>query len=861
MTDQRVLGALSKHFGFDSLRPGQSDAIPPILDGRDALIVMPTGAGKSLCFQLPAVLDEHVTLVVSPLIALMQDQVDAMRRLGLRATFVNSTLESAEQAERLDRLGRGDWDMCYVAPERLRSSAFRAALERTKVGRLAVDEAHCISQWGHDFRPEYRTIGEFAARIGRPPIVALTATATPQVQTDIEAQLSLRDPFRLVTGFNRPNLRLTATYAPGEEAKRRAMRGVLAEMPQDASGIVYVGRRKDAEGIADFIQGECGRRAVFYHAGLSGDDRTAVQNAWMGGQAPIIVATNAFGMGVDKPDVRFVIHHALPGSVEAYYQEAGRAGRDGEPAECVLLHGPADARLHEYFIERGLPTLDDLRTFYARLRADAAASRDGLAEADVDGLDAEVGRPREGVARNGLRLLEEAGLIEYMGDRAGTGIWSLPKPNGRVDMDGPLRDLENRRGQQRALLSIITDYARARDCRRQYLLDYFGDASPPIAERCCDRCDAGAMGDIEALDEASNAIEAEPLAVLEAIRELDWGVGRSTIAKILVGSRASDVARYERHPNHGTLAHRALRDVMSMVDELVGMGYLDLDVGRYPTLALSPLGRRALSERLRIPVAAVGGGGRSGFSWNHRDSSDLIGGRSRAGTGRAGAPTLDETRRLHELGNDPAEIAAERGLTLETVYNHLAALVEAGSVEVESIVAEAELERIERAIREAGTVYLTRVREHVPESSNGAIRCVVAALRRAGTAPGGDSKKSAGSRTRGGAAGTEGSSKGGGTSSLGSDGGGVDALALAGEVTGNGHDDPDEELFARLRDWRRLVARAESVPAYVVFPDKTLRAIVVSRPRSLGALENVSGVGPAKLDRYGEAVLVLVSGI
>ena len=697
MTDQRIKSALKANFGFDSLRPGQDEAIPPILEGRDALIVMPTGAGKSLCFQLPAVLDEHVTLVISPLIALMQDQVDALRERDIAATFINSTLDPTEQAARLDALARGEWDLCYVAPERLRSAAFRRALAQTTVGRLAIDEAHCISQWGHDFRPEYRTIGEFADLIGRPPVVALTATATPQVQIDIDAQLGLRDPFNLVTGFNRPNLRLEAVYAPGEDAKQRALRRFLEEMPADVSGIVYVGKRRDAESISEFINGPCGRSAVYYHAGLSSDDRTTVQNRWMSGEVPIIVATNAFGMGVDKADVRFVVHHALPGSVEAYYQEAGRAGRDDKQAECLLLHGPADARLHEYFIERGLPTINNLRAFYTRLREDAAAAPDGMAEAHYGALDSAVGRPREGVARNGLRLLEEAGIIVYGGDRGGTTVWSVPVPAGRVDMQGPLRDLEARRGQQRKLLSVITDYARARDCRRQYLLDYFGDASPPVAEQCCDRCDARQNGHgADDLSEASSALEAEPLAVFEAISELNWGVGRSTIAKILVGSRAADIARYELHSNHGDLKHRSQRDVLSLVDELVGMGYLDLDVGKYPTLALSPEGKRALKERLAIPIEGLTIPGSSSWGGQSKRRS-----KKRSST-RPGAPTLDETRRLHDNGHDPESIAAERGLTVETVYNHLAALVEAGSVTVDSIVTPPERERIEHAVREAG---------------------------------------------------------------------------------------------------------------------------------------------------------------
>lgn len=337
---EAALGALKQYFGYDSFRPGQQGIVDALLDGRDVLGVMPTGAGKSVCYQIPAALTPGVTIVISPLISLMRDQVDALNDLGLPAAFVNTTQTPDEQAMVFAQAAAGQLKLLYVAPERLETGRFRDFAARTPISLIAVDEAHCVSQWGQDFRSSYLGIGDFIVGLPkRPPVGAFTATATERVRRDIVGLLGLRNPAVTVTGFDRPNLYFDVVKL---ETKYKAawVANYVAAHP-DESGIIYCATRKTTEALAATLN-QMGHAAVAYHGGMSSDAREAAQRDFITDKVPVVVATNAFGMGIDKSDVRYVIHHNLPESIEAYYQEAGRAGRDGEPSRCTLLWNESD---------------------------------------------------------------------------------------------------------------------------------------------------------------------------------------------------------------------------------------------------------------------------------------------------------------------------------------------------------------------------------------------------------------------------------------------------------------------------------------------------------------------------------------
>lgn len=337
---QAALEALTRYFGYDSFRPGQQGIVEVLLAGRDVLGVMPTGAGKSVCYQIPAALSPGVTLVVSPLISLMRDQVDALNDLGLPAAFINTTQTPDEQAMVFAQAAAGQIKLLYVAPERLETGRFRDFAARTPISLIAVDEAHCVSQWGQDFRSSYLGIGDFIAGLPqRPPVGAFTATATERVRQDIVGLLGLRNPAVTVAGFDRPNLYFDVVKL---ETKYKAawVARYVADHP-DESGIVYCATRKTTEALADTLN-QMGRPAVAYHGGMSPDARETAQRDFITDKVPVVVATNAFGMGIDKSNVRYVIHHNLTESIEAYYQEAGRAGRDGEPSRCTLLWNESD---------------------------------------------------------------------------------------------------------------------------------------------------------------------------------------------------------------------------------------------------------------------------------------------------------------------------------------------------------------------------------------------------------------------------------------------------------------------------------------------------------------------------------------
>lgn len=396
-------------FGLSSFRPGQQEVIDAVLAGRDCMSIMPTGGGKSLCYQLPAIAREGVTLVVSPLIALMKDQVDSLQSLGLRATFINSSLSLPEQRTRMDTMAAGGYDLVYIAPERLRNSIFMEAIRKTRIQLLAVDEAHCISEWGHDFRPDYARLGRFRQRLGFPQTIALTATATPDVRDDVVQLLLLQDPQVFISGFARTNLEFSVCHPSSSVEKDAFLLDFLRENP--GAGIVYASTRKKCAEVVELIADNLKRNVGLYHGGMLPDDRRRMQDEFMAGRIDIIAATNAFGMGIDKANLRFVVHYNMPGTLEAYYQEAGRAGRDGLNSRCMLLFSHQDRYIQEFFIENAYPSQDAVQAVYEYLCREDEDPIEVTLEDLKERLELPIGT--EGVG-SCLRLLEKCGALERM---------------------------------------------------------------------------------------------------------------------------------------------------------------------------------------------------------------------------------------------------------------------------------------------------------------------------------------------------------------------------------------------------------------------------------------------------------------
>ncbi len=595
--------ALRQNFGFDAFRPGQREACQAALDGRDVLVVMPTGSGKSLCYQLPALMRDDLTIVVSPLVALMQDQVEALhaRGLGDAVALVNAQQGLDANAGVLDRAVAGDLRLLYVSPERFSSPGFLDRIRGARIGLFVVDEAHCVSQWGHDFRPDYFRLADAARHLQAGSIVASTATATPRVATDVVRRLGLREPLRVATGFDRPNISF-AVARPAPHEKRpliaEALRGE-GSLP----AIVYAGTRAGAEEIAEMLSSELGEEAVAYHAGLDRDRRAVAQRRFLADDVRVIVATNAFGMGVDKANVRTVLHAGVPASLEAYYQEAGRAGRDGAPARALLLAENRDKALHVHFIKRDEVDSELPAALHDRLRASADGEERYAVEA------AEISRAIGG-GQDRLRSL--------LGHLARAGV-ILPSPSSPDRVAGRFTAPFDRRAaaacrgsveesarvrwrQYREIWAYVEGSGARRNdvpaallpkgeaCRRRTILRHFGDRADPAPRPegvpCCDVCAEGLVPELP--PPPPEAIADLDGAIVSVARGARPAVGRTTCVEILHGARTKKIERnsYDGLPAYGVSSHMRRADILARVDELIEGGVVETSGGPYPVLQL-----------------------------------------------------------------------------------------------------------------------------------------------------------------------------------------------------------------------------------------------------------------------------------
>lgn len=605
---------LMRHFGFAKFREPQDRIVTAILQGRDTLVIMPTGGGKSLCYQLPALMLPHLTLVVSPLIALMKDQVDALRSRGIEAACLNSAQTLEEQNEIFAKIREGTLKLVYVAPERFRAARFVETIARTDVSLFAVDEAHCLSQWGHDFRPDYLRLDAALAKFKRRPVVAaFTATATPDVREDIAKHLKLREPAEFVAGFARNNLAFNIRHIePGTSSRRGEGRTTLhlakiRELKKLAdahrTGIVYCATRKSVERVSDDL-GALGVNLVMYHGGMSDVERSAAQDRFMSREADVAVATNAFGMGIDRADIRFVAHYEMPGSVEAYYQEAGRAGRDGAPAVCEMLFNYADKRVQEFFIEGANPGRRVIRAVYDTLRAladegnELRISVDDLAER----TEAFCGEKLNPMAvSTSIGLLARFGAVERF-DVPGTrvrGTRLLFPDLKSAQLEIPWEGLDEKKARDEKKLEDLIRIAYSPTCRQEAILRYFGDVA---GARPCGRCDVC----VALKNTVRRVPDVDELTIVKKIlsgvarmsrKGADGGwtprFGRQRIVDCLVGSRNAGTlqAGCDKLSTYGILRREGREYVSALMDEMIKEGLLLVTrETEYPLCGLTPRG-------------------------------------------------------------------------------------------------------------------------------------------------------------------------------------------------------------------------------------------------------------------------------
>lgn len=804
MMNDAPLGNLESYlpqFRLNAFRSGQKEVISTVLSGRDCLCVMPTGGGKSLCYQLPAMALDGLTLVVSPLIALMKDQVDQLQALKLPATFINSTLPLAEQYARLDRMAAGEYRLVYVVPERFRSSRFLEAVREARLKLLAVDEAHCISEWGHDFRPDYARMGHFRRLIGNPPTIALTATATDAVRRDIVEQLRLREPRTFITGFARHNLFYEVQLPRTERQKAEMLLRFLRKTP--GTGIVYASTRKRTEEVAELIAREVGRPSAAYHAGLTPDQRRATQEAFMSGRVEIITATTAFGMGIDKADVRFVIHYNLPGSLEAYYQEAGRAGRDGQPSHCLLLYTASDRYIQEFFIESAYPNRDNVAQVYGFL----CEMESDLIELTQQEIKERLGLPigAEGVGTC-EQLLESAGVLERL-------VASQNRAAVRLDSDLPtLVDLLPK--QAKVKRKVIRAIERLVGTRRQEMV-YFQ------------------------LQELLKETELDQASLTTALRELNQ----------------LDVFTYVP-PFRGRAIRMVRRDVPFEDLEIDFEATERLKAAEYEKL--NRVIRFALSTRCRQQEILRYFGEENAPACRHCDNCD-----------RNGSPRSESSPA--ESSDDRPPVSEKVVTSLRMVLSGVAraqAKFRCGKNLIAQMLCGSASTKLEKLrLNRLSTFGLLKhlTQPEVVMLIDGLI--ATGHLEQVDIEP----KRPVVQLTETGTALMKGQASPPDDLPIPADLGAklsgepIERKAAASKTSSEASPEPaelppaDPALVAALMRWRCQAASEAGLPPHYVFSKSTLEDLAQRRPTSLDGLLAIKGIGPAKLERYGEALLEVLA--
>ncbi len=812
---------LHRVFGHSDFRPHQQPVCEAAASGRDVLLVMPTGAGKSLCYQLPALARGGTALVISPLIALMDDQAHKLAALHLRVARIHSGLPREDLREAARAYLEGRLDFLFIAPERLRVPGFPEMLARRKPALIAIDEAHCISQWGHDFRPDYRTLGQFLPALRPSPIIALTATATPTVQQDILRALALENPAVFITGFRRHNLQIEVVET-SKPQRLDLMRKLLAESSARPA-IIYAQSRKAAEEIAGTLGTKFSSAA--YHAGLDPGTRDRVQRAFLSGKLDVVVATVAFGMGVDKADVRTVIHAALPGSVEAYYQEIGRAGRDGQPSRAILLHSFADRRTQEFLLEKNYPPVSDIE----RLLAAVGSHPSTLPE-----LQEELKMERETVEQCIDKLLVQGALAAELD---GT-VRAIPQPNWKGNYNQQL-------AYRRAQIDKIVAYAEGSACRMSALVRHFGDLNDPGTP--CSHCDICRPGGTAASDshQPNSSERSEIQTLLHALQS-----GSRSAGKICTDLGYEDRKEFDR-----------------LAEDIAKAGLLTLTTetfraedGRdisYRKLALTPEGREADDNALStvwLRSTTPGKSGRSSRNSGAPGSSRTWGRPSHNGEARARTasthnddPLTDEQARLEaNLKKWRVETARAQGNPPFTIFHDsvLRAIAKANPSNV------AQLEAIRGIGQEKSNRYgadllaLCRGEEVTPKQSS------VSPSRTPNAKP-----HSSPSRLSAPAQQTFLTSQ--------------ERNAIARPAPGGSPkttpprsaDAPltpaQQAVETKLRIWRTEQATASGLPTFFVLSETTLKQVASNQPQNLTDLASIPGMGPDKLQRYGPNLLDL----